>query len=527
MAEPRTQRLQPLQHLPSADAAAAWLGARVRGRLRTDHRQVRAGDAFLAWPGYANDARRFVPAALAGGASACLVDERHLSSFAFDDARIAAVPQLKQLAGPIAHRFLGRPSERLKVIAATGTNGKTSTTWWIAQALTQLGRRCALVGTLGIGTPAEAMQGDGLTTPDAVQLQQALHDFAADGVEACAIEASSIGLHEQRLAGTHIDVALFTNLTQDHLDYHGDMAAYWQAKRALFDWPRLRAAVVNIDDDHGAELAASLQRSAPSLELWTVSTQQPARLRATALRHEANGLSFDVHEGALVHSLHSALIGDFNASNLLLVIGALRALNLSLADAVRASQTLLPVPGRMQRVRLDAALGAGTQALADVLPEVIVDYAHSPDALDKALATLRPLANQRGGRLWCVFGCGGNRDAAKRPLMGAIAYRQADRVVLTNDNPRHEAPGFILAQILAGITGHDEVDVIEDRRAAIAYALSEAAPNDVVLLAGKGHERTQETAGVKREFSDVDEALAALARRASAARGAATGGAPA
>ena len=496
-------------HLPHAEAAASWLGARVRGRLRTDHRQVRAGDAFLAWPGYANDARRFVPQALQSGASACLVDDHHLAAFQFDDARIAALPHLKQLAGVIAHQFLGRPSERLKLIAATGTNGKTSTSWWIAQALCALGQRCALIGTLGIGTPGEALHGGGLTTPDAVQLQQALHDFVAEGFAACAIEASSIGLHERRLAGTHIEVALFTNLTQDHLDYHGDMAAYWNAKRSLFAWPGLQAAVVNIDDAHGARLAESLGRAAAP-DLWTVSLREPARLRATALRHDARGLAFELHEAGHTHEMRSAQIGEFNAANLLLVVGALRALGTPLADAVRACETLAPVPGRMQRVQLP------DQAERADLPLVLVDYAHSPDALDKALATLQPLARQRGGRLWCVFGCGGNRDAAKRPLMGAIAYRRADRVVLTNDNPRHEAPGFILAQILAGITGHDEVDVIEDRREAIAYALSEAAGADVVLLAGKGHERTQEIAGVKHEFSDLDEARAALARRAGA-----------
>jgi murE/murF fusion protein len=507
--------------LPHAQAAAQWLGARVRGRLRTDHRQLRAGDGFLAWPGYAHDARRFVAQALQAGASACLVDDHHLAAFGFDDERIASLPHLKQLAGVVAHEFLGRPSERLQLVAATGTNGKTSTAWWIAQALGGLGRRCGLIGTLGIGTPGGDLHGGGLTTPDAVQLQQALHDFAADGFAACAIEASSIGLHERRLAGTRIEVALFTNLTQDHLDYHGDLAAYWNAKRALFSWPGLKAAVVNIDDAHGAQLAETLA-SVAGLQLWTVSLRQPARLRASALRHDVRGLAFELHEtapqgelqeAAAPHSLRSGLIGEFNATNLLLVIGALRALGTPLAAALRAAEQLTPVPGRMQRVYSSAPSPAGRPDLPD-LPEVVVDYAHSPDALDKALRTLRPLARQRGGRLWCVFGCGGNRDALKRPQMGAIAYRQADRVVLTNDNPRDEAPGFILAQILAGITGHDEVDVIEDRREAIAYAIAEAASADVVLLAGKGHERTQEIAGVKHALADADEARAALARRA-------------
>jgi len=494
-------------HLPHAAAAAQWLAARGAAELCTDHRRLRPGDAFLAWPGYSNDARRFVGAALQSGAVACLVDDHHLASFGFDDPRIAAVTHLKELVGPIAHQFLGKPSERLQVVAATGTNGKTSTAWWIAQALTGLGRRCAVIGTLGIGAPDDegGLQPSGMTTPDPVRLQQSLRDFVARGFAACAVEASSIGLQERRLAGTHIEVALFTNLTLDHLDYHEDMAAYWKAKRALFAWPGLKAAVLNIDDPHGAELAGALGHA--PLQLWTCSTQRPARLWARGVRHDDGGLAFEVREDAQALPLHSALIGDFNASNLLLVIGALRALGVALPDAVRAAERLGPVPGRMQRVRLEAV----------GLPEVVVDYAHSPDALEKALQTLQPLARARGGRLWCVFGCGGNRDAAKRPMMGAIAARLADRVVLTSDNPRNEAPGFILSQILAGITGHDEVDVIEDRHEAIAHALAQAAPADVVLLAGKGHEATQEIAGVKREFSDLREARAALGRRAGVA----------
>lgn len=498
--------------LPNATVAARWLSERVSGSLCTAHRQVQPGDAFLAWPGYANDARRFVHAALAAGAAACLVDDHHLASFGFDDARIAAITRLKDKLGAIAHLYFGRPSERLSVVATTGTNGKTSTAWWTAQALTLLGRRCALIGTLGIGEPpraaaatqgaSEGLKASGMTTPDPVLLHQSLRDFAARGFAACAIEASSIGLQEQRLAGMHIEVALFTNLTLDHLDYHADMPAYWRAKRALFAWPGLKAAVVNVDDEHGAALADELRGAA--LDLWTCSTSGPARLVAGAVHYADGGLAFDVREGGQVLPLRSRLIGDFNAGNLLLVIGALRALGLPLQDAVRAASALSPVPGRMQRVPVGAP----------GLPEVVVDYAHSPDALEKALHALQPFARARSGQLWCVFGCGGNRDAAKRPMMGAIAARLAAHVVLTSDNPRDESPAFILSQILAGIAGHDEVDVIEDRREAIAHAATRAAAADVILLAGKGHEEFQEIAGAKREFSDVVEARAALCRRA-------------
>ncbi|HSM22643.1 MAG TPA: UDP-N-acetylmuramoyl-L-alanyl-D-glutamate--2,6-diaminopimelate ligase, partial [Rubrivivax sp.] len=334
--------------------------------------------------------------------------------------------------------------------------------------------------------------------PDPVLLQGALRRFADQGFAACALEASSIGLDEQRLNATRIEVALFTNFTRDHLDYHAGMEAYWAAKRRLFDWPGLRAAVINIDDEYGARLADELRGS--SLDLWTVSRLGPARLAASGLAYRDGGLAFDVAEDAAAAAVQGTLVGDYNASNLLVVMGALRALGVPLADAAAVASRVTPVPGRLQR-----APGG------DI--EVLVDYAHTPDALEKVLHALRPLATARGARLWCVFGCGGDRDAAKRPLMGAIAARGADRVVLTSDNPRHEPPAAILAQILAGVPGHDEVDAIVDRREAIAHAVCNAAPGDVVLIAGKGHEDYQDVAGVKRPFSDLEEAGAALRRR--------------
>ena len=501
--------------LTTADEAAAWLAARVprggAGRLCTDSRQVQPGDAFIAWPGYATDGRQFVASALAAGANACLVEAEGVGTFGFDpaDARIAALPGLKAATGPIAAAWFGQPAQALQVIAATGTNGKSSTAWWTAQALSALGRRCGVVGTLGIGEPPRAahpgsIAHTGLTTPDPVTLHAAFRRMADEGFAACAIEASSIGLVEQRLAGTPIAVAQFTNFTRDHLDFHGDMAAYWAAKRALFDWPGLRAAVVNIDDAQGAALVDEL-RGGP-LELWTTALHRPARLVAQELRYVDGALAFTLVEGAVRAPVRSCLIGDYNASNLLAVLGALRALGVPLAEAAALVPQLTPVPGRMQRV----------PAAADQ-PELVVDYAHTPDALDKALAALRPLAAARGGALWCVFGCGGDRDATKRPLMGAIAHRLADRVVLTSDNPRRERPGLILAQILAGICGGDGVAVIEDRRAAIAHAVHRAAPADVVLVAGKGHEDYQETDGVKRPFSDVAVAAEVLAQRQGAA----------
>jgi UDP-N-acetylmuramyl-tripeptide synthetase len=529
-----------LQQLRSTDAAVAWLRQRGARGLTSDSRRVQPGDAFFAWPGQAHDARRFVAPALAAGASACLVEAAGAAALDVADERVAALHGLESMAGAIASAFLGTPSRSFDLLAVTGTNGKTSTAWWLAQALGALGRRCGVVGTLGIGEPPgqdaapgapARLQASGLTTPDPVALQLAFRRFADQGFAACAIEASSIGLDRQRLAGSAIRLALFTNFTRDHLDHHGTMEAYWQAKKALFGWPGLQSAVVNVDDEQGAALAARLAKR--PIELWTCSLRAPARLTARAIRYRDGGLCFDVREGETSIAVSTALIGEFNVANLLGVIAALRALGVSLADATMACARSTPVPGRMQRIGVDpsdvvhrdrSAGGIGTGAgrpgararRVEELPEVVVDYAHTPDALEKALVALRPFARARRGRLWCVFGCGGNRDASKRPLMGALAERLADQVVITSDNPRAEAPNFIISQILVGVIGHDDVDVMEDRRAAIAYAVQAAAPRDVVLVAGKGHEDTQEIAGVKHPFSDVEVARALLAERAAA-----------
>jgi UDP-N-acetylmuramoyl-L-alanyl-D-glutamate--2,6-diaminopimelate ligase len=504
-------------HLNTPGEAAQWLRARVGGSLQTDSRKLGAGDGFIAWPGATQDARRHVPAALAQGAAACLVEQEGVASFGFDDTRIAALPDLKARSALVAGLYHGQPSQALDVLAVTGTNGKTSTVWWLAQALSgtalQQPRRCAMVGTLGVGFPlADAAGGEaalhgllatGLTTPDAVLLQGSLRAFVDAGATACAIEASSIGIVDHRLDGTRIHTAIFTNLTQDHLDYHGTMQAYWQAKRRLFLWPGLRCAVVNVDDAHGHALAADLAGAA--LDLWTVSRNGPARLRASDLTDTATGMQFVVTEGAESHRLLTGLIGHYNVSNLLGVLAAMRSLGVPLEQAVSACRSLQPVPGRMQCV------------VQDGQPMAVVDYAHTPDALEKALAALRPLAAQRGGQLWCVFGCGGDRDPAKRPLMGAATARGADRVLLTSDNPRSEDPGAILQQIMPGLAGHADVTLQVNRALAIAHALRHARAVDVVLVAGKGHEAYQEIAGRRLPFSDLAEVHKALAARQGAA----------
>ena len=499
--------------LHTPEQAVAWLRARGASTLRADSRALQPGEAFIAWPGAVQDGRKFVAAALAQGASACLVETDGVQAFALAGEQVASYAGLKRDTGTIAALFCGEPSLQIPLVAVTGTNGKTSSAWWLAQSLSNLPAAlalpCGVIGTLGVGPvpkpqdadPLAAVRSTGLTTPDPVTLQQTLQSFVQSGLKACAMEASSIGLDEQRLAGAHIQVAMFTNFTQDHLDYHGAMESYWQAKRRLFDWRGLRSVVINVDDGKGAELAAEL--SGGALDVWTVSCQRGARVCARNIRLQGAGLHFDVCEGAESVALQTHLIGQYNVSNLLGVIAAMRALGVPLADAVQVCGMLRPVPGRME-------CAGGVDA-----PLVAVDYAHTPDALAQVLAAVRPLAQQREGQLWCVFGCGGDRDASKRPLMGAIAARAADRVVVTSDNPRSEKPEAIVAQILLGIADREHVDVEVDRAQAIAAAIARAQPQDVVVLAGKGHESTQEQMGVKTPFSDMAHATRALAARAA------------
>jgi UDP-N-acetylmuramoyl-L-alanyl-D-glutamate--2,6-diaminopimelate ligase len=507
-----------MRTLHSAQEAARWLRSRVTGELRTDSRLVQAGDGFIAWPGAATDGRRYLAQALAQGASACLMEEAGhapwLNALQDHDLEgLACMPDLKAQTAWVADAYYEHPSQALKVLAVTGTNGKTSTAWWLAQALSSpvLQQACGLVGTLGVGRLPDLVS-TGMTTPDPVLLQRQFQQFASDGVTHCAIEASSIGLAEHRLDGTHIRVAVFTNFTQDHLDYHGDMARYWSAKAALFAWPGLQSAVINIDDAQGAVLAQQLQGG--PLDVWTCSRRGPARLQARALP-SGQGLAFEVIEGQAVQTLHTGLIGDYNMDNLLGVIGSLRALGFDLAQAVQACAQLTAVPGRMERVPLDLS---GDQV--DVAsPLVVVDYAHTPDAITQALAALRSQAALRSGRLWCVLGCGGDRDASKRPLMAAAAEAGADQVVLTSDNPRTESPEAIVAAMVQGLSHPTLARVQLDRALAIDGAVAQAAAQDVVLVAGKGHESEQEIMGVRHPFSDVAQARRALQQRAEQRQG--------
>ncbi len=489
--------------LPNAQAAADWLRARQCTHLRSDSRRVREGEGFIAWSGAHVDARDFVIGALDQGAAAALVEAHACSadmSQHWPSEAVAAIDDLKAQAGAIADAFYGQPSRELNVVAITGTNGKTSCAWWLAQALQACDLPCGVIGTLGVG-PIDQLSNTGLTTPQAVELHDALAGMREQGLRACAIEASSIGIVEQRLQATQIRVAVFTNLTQDHLDYHGDMARYWAAKQQLFAWPGLQAAVINTDDAHGQPLAKQLAAESPAaLDLWTYGTSPQARLQALHIEAQAQGMRFDIHERGQSQGLRvvTPLIGHYNVLNLLAVLGSLRALGIPLAQAVQACAHLSPVPGRLQ-----AVAAKPTQAL------VLVDYAHTPDAVAQVLGALRPVAQARGGQLWCVLGCGGDRDRAKRAPMAAAAEAHADQVVLTSDNPRSEDPQAILEAMMVGLQQPAHA-VCVDRGQAIALAIAHAQPADVVLIAGKGHEDYQEVKGQRLPFSDHDVALAAL-----------------
>jgi UDP-N-acetylmuramoyl-L-alanyl-D-glutamate--2,6-diaminopimelate ligase len=493
----------------SAHDAVAWLrrlpaGARGERRdLRADSREVRPGDIFVAVPGGATDGRRFLDDAIGRGAVAALVDTDGFDGGA--SVPLLAVPQLRARLGTIAAEYYGRPSERLLSVGVTGTNGKTSCSQWIAQLLTRTGRRCAVIGTVGIGFPG-ALTPSALTTPDAVSLQREVRELLDAGAQALAMEVSSIGLAQGRVDGMRFDVALFTNLTRDHLDFHGTMERYEAAKALLFAWPGLRHAVVNVDDAAGRRIAAQARTRGVAVIDYSLATDThadgpAARLTARDVRATEDGLAFELELDGRVHPVAVPLVGHFNVANLLGVVGVSLACGIAADDAVAALPHLVPPPGRMQRV------GAA--------PLVIVDYAHTPDALAQALSAVRPLAQARGGRLWAVFGAGGDRDPGKRAPMGAAAAQGADVVVVTSDNPRTEDPADIVAQVAAGAGAAHELRTELDRGAAIARAVAEAAPQDVIVIAGKGHEDYQIVGRERLPFSDLEQARAAFAQRAT------------
>jgi UDP-N-acetylmuramoyl-L-alanyl-D-glutamate--2,6-diaminopimelate ligase len=447
-------------------------------RLASDSRRCAPGVAFLAYPGESADGRAHIGDALRRGAAAVLWEQ---AGFAWrQEWRVpnAAVPDLKQQAGALAAEFFGRPSESLWMCGVTGTNGKTSCSQWIAAALGRRGEKTGVIGTLGAGFPG-GLSALPNTTPDAIEVQRLLKEMLQQGADGVAMEVSSHGLAQGRLNAVAFDCALFTNLSHDHLDYHGTMQAYAAAKEKLFDTPGLSSAVLNLDDAMGARLAQ--------------------RLAGRGLRVIGYGFAETAAEkvdeylaASLLAPDHTGQVGSYNRANALGVLGCLLAFGIERKNAIALLADLPAVPGRVQKVA--------------ERPLVIVDYAHTPDALEKVLQALRPVAKERRGRLAVVFGAGGDRDPTKRPLMGAVATRLADRVLVTSDNPRSEDPLEIIRQI--GVAASEP-----DRASAIGQVIAQAGDSDVVLIAGKGHEDYQEIAGKRLPFSDAAVARAAVAKR--------------
>ncbi len=489
------------------DAAAAIAAVRtalsrsgvVPRAVRADSRQVRHGDLFFALPGQRTDGRRYIDAAIERGACAVVCEAGGAPTAA--PVPVIEIESLRERAGALADDLLDHPSSALHLIGITGTNGKTSVSQWIAQAMGRLGTRCGVIGTLGSGLP-EQLTESANTTPDVVSVHQTLADLRAAGARACAMEVSSIGLDQGRIDAVRIHTAVFTNLTRDHLDYHPDMQHYAAAKSALFRHPGLHAAVINTDDAFGRtlsfETASRLPVTGCALDADLPQGVSGLRARNADLAH---GLSFDIEHGTELVRINTALAGRFNIQNLLAVTGSLLHAGVTLADAARVAGALVPPPGRMQR------LGGHGE------PLIVVDYAHTPDALEQALRALQPVAGARGGKLLCVFGCGGDRDPGKRPLMGAVAFEHAARIWITSDNPRNEDPETILDTIVTGMPACADVRREVDRALAIRAAVLDADARDVVLIAGKGHEHYQERMGVRTPWSDIDQATAALAAR--------------
>jgi UDP-N-acetylmuramoyl-L-alanyl-D-glutamate--2,6-diaminopimelate ligase len=461
--------------------------------LVSDSRKAAPGAVFAAYPGETRDGRDFIAQAVAQRADGVLWEEDHYQWDPVLNIPNAGVAGLKTRIGEIAAHVYGEPSRALHMIGVTGTNGKTSVAHWVAQTLSQLGRKTAVIGTVGNGFPG-ALTPTLNTTPDAIELQQRLANYRQQGAAACAMEVSSHGLVQGRVNGTAFNVAVLTNLSRDHLDYHGDMDSYAAAKARLFNWPGLDWVVLNVDDAFGQRLEGETRPT----RVAGYGFQRGAVV-ADKLNLSQAGLHLRVHTDWGNAELDAPLLGRFNAANLLAVLTTLLVSDVKLDDACKALAHITPPPGRMQTFG------------GDEHPLVVVDYAHTPDALEKVLATLREIAT--GGRLICVFGCGGNRDKGKRPLMGKAASKGADEVWITSDNPRNEDPRHIIDDILAGTGGAKSdrpVHIEPDRARAIFEAIGGAHHGDVVLIAGKGHEDYQEVAGERLPFSDVVVAKKAL-----------------
>jgi UDP-N-acetylmuramoyl-L-alanyl-D-glutamate--2,6-diaminopimelate ligase len=464
--------------------------------LTLDSRGVTPGALFLAIPGISSHGLQYLERALAAGARAVLwepgpdVDEPELPT----GVAGLAIPELRRHLGLIANRFFAAPSAQIRVAGITGTNGKTTCAWLLAQALESSGRRAAYAGTLGFGSPT-ALKRTTHTTPDCISVHRELADLKGQGVRFLGMEVSSHALAQGRVDGVHFDTAVFTNLSRDHLDYHKTMDAYAEVKARLLTWPDIRYRIVNMGDATGRRLAQALAPDVPLTAVWTgvgeYRESSDTFVHARRVLASNGGLTAEFDSSWGAGRIHSRLIGDFNAENLIAVLGVLLNWELPLREAVAALESSAAPAGRMEAFR-----GRAGQPLA------VVDYAHSPDALGKALRAARRHCR---GRLWCVFGCGGDRDPGKRPMMGAIAAELADQVILTDDNPRTEDPQQIIDAIIEGIPSGEPVRVIRERARAIAAAIGEAGGDDIVLIAGKGHEDYQIYGTTSQPFSDREE----------------------
>lgn len=508
--------LNDLQDVRDVLKAIDALPCRVT-HVTASSREVRVGSLFLAYPGSVRDGRQFINEAIARGATALLMESPDANYPLQADWKLPLVTakNLKSMASVIGAHIYQQPADALWMIGVTGTNGKTSVSQWIAQALDAAGRRSAVLGTIGNGLVGALADSDN-TTPDALLLQRLLREYVDSGASSCAMEVSSHGLDQRRVADVKYDVAVFTNLTRDHLDYHGTMEAYGEAKAALFNMRGLQAAVVNVDDVFGREIAGRAERRGADVIRYACNGGAKfANLVATNIAMTTAGLCFDLiwygvgsaetKRASTEHQrIETDILGAFNVSNLLAVIGSLLVSGVALAMAAQIVQTLKPVRGRMQTVRTNNGANTGGSK-----PLVVVDYAHTPDALEKVLMTVAAIVPERG-RLICVFGCGGDRDRGKRPLMAAIAARYADITIITSDNPRRESAEAIIADIAAGM-GNVSHHRITDRHQAIFEALNLADSSDVVVIAGKGHENYQIIGNDKHYFSDTEVAEDALA----------------
>ena len=507
---------EQLHTMPTlADLLRGYAGApaiRIQG-IASDSRQLGEGYLFLAVAGMSSHGLDFLDAALAANVAAVAWDASTGTAPRDIGVPTIAVDNLAAHLGDIADRFHGCPSEHLGVVGVTGTNGKTTVAWMLAQSAGILGHKCGYLGTLGFGMD-EIAGAEGMTTPPAVELHARLAEFVDAGAKFAALEVSSHALSQRRVDGVRFDTAIFTNLTRDHLDYHADMGAYFECKARLFLECAPANSIINIDGDYGEQLA---KRCGPDAIVVSTSPQRGAQggryLSVTSINPTAQGSNVEFSSSWGAGAFTLPLPGDFNVANAAAVLAFLLTKGVALERACEVLSQLQAPPGRMQRVAVGAAERT-MQRVATEGPAVFVDYAHTPDALESALGALRPHCR---GHLWCLFGCGGDRDAGKRPRMGEAAERCADHIVITSDNPRNEDPQQIIDGVVAGLTQPRRATIIEDRAAAIAWVIEQAADDDVVLLAGKGHEEFQEAGGVRTPLSDCALAAAALAAREAGA----------